>query len=97
MPSVFAPETEVAGTRLRLPLNSSGHLSFPVGGKGGYRCLYGLQSPTNLARYIDLDAAEDGVLDIHDHQINMLVDFLQNVSAEERAKTHLSFAKYVLG
>lgn len=96
MPSVFAPEYEIGGNSVRLPLSSSGYLSFPVNGKSGYRCLYGLQSPTDLASLIELEKPEEGVVDIHDHQIATLVDYLLNVSSGERAQTYVTFAEYFL-
>jgi hypothetical protein len=96
MPSVFAPEYEVSGTSIRLPMHTSGYLSFPVNGEGGYRCLYGIQSSTNLASFIGLENADEGVLDIHSHQIALLVDYLVNAAPEERAKTHVSFGEYLL-
>lgn len=96
MPSVFAPEHEVTGTNLRLPLSSSGYLSFPVGGKSGYRCLYGIQSPTDLAACIGLKTPEFSIVDIDGHQIATLVDYLLHVSDDERLGTQVSFAEYML-
>lgn len=96
MPSVFAPERAVSGVSLRLPQAASGYLSFPVGGQSGYRCLYGLQSPTDVADFIGLEKTDEGVVDIQSHQIALLVDYLSNVAPAERAQTQVSFAEYLL-
>ena len=96
MPSIFAPENGVFSNSVRLPLVSSGYFSFPVNGSPGYRCLYGIESPTDLAAYIGLLEPEAGVPDIHDSQIALLVDYLENSSREEQARTHVTFAEYLL-
>ena len=96
MPSSYAPEHRVSTQTLRLPQPSSGFLSFPVHGVSGYRCLYGIQSKTDLAAYVGLQGATDMVADIDNHQIAMLVDFLGNVSAHERAQTRVTFTEYIL-
>jgi hypothetical protein len=96
MPSVFAPEREVSGTSLRLPLVASGHISFPVGGTSGYRCLYGIQTTTDLVSYIGLEDAEHGTPDIHSRQITMLVDFLANAASAGKERLHVGFGEYLL-
>ncbi len=105
MPSVYAPETEVTGSSVRLPLSSSGHLSFPVGGKSGYRCLYAIQSATDLADHIGLKdllddlglpAVEAGVVSIEAHQIATLVAVIENASGEPGERIHIAFAEYLL-
>lgn len=96
MPSVFAPDQQLTAPTLRLPQVKSNVLSFPVGGVGGYRCLYGIQSAVDLAAYIGLVDATNTVPDILDHQVTMLVDYLANMSAQERAQTYVSFGEYLL-
>ena len=96
MPSIFAPEYEVSGASIRLPMHTSGYLSFPVNGVGGYRCLYGIQSPTHLASFIGLSDADEKVTDIQSYHIALLVDYLVNAAQEERANTHVSFGEYLL-
>lgn len=96
MPSVFAPEREVSGTSLRLPLVASGHISFPVGGTSGYRCLYSIQTTTDLVSYIGLEDAEHGTPDIHSRQITMLVDFLANAASAGKERIHVGFGEYLL-
>ena len=96
MPSYFAPEPRLTQPNLRLPQSVSGYLSFPVGGKAGYRCLYGIQSSLDLATYIGLDNTADSVPDIQDHHVAMLVDFLGNMSAHQRAQTSVSFGEYLV-
>lgn len=96
MPSVFAPAREVSGSSVRLPLVASGHLSFPVGGTSGYRCLYGIQTNTDLVSYIGLEDAENATPDIHSHQITMLVDYLANATTPGKERIHVSFGEYLL-
>jgi hypothetical protein len=100
MPSHFAPDHVIATTSrqssLRLPFAKSGYLSFPVAGESGYRCLYGIQSATDLAAYVGLEGAAERVVDITGPQIVLLVDFLENASAQLKAGTHVSFAEYLM-
>lgn len=105
MPSVYAPETEVTGSSVTLPLTSSGHLTFPVGGQSGYRCLYAIQSATDLADHIGLKdvlddlglpAVEAGVLNIETHHMAALVDVIENASGKPGERVHIAFAEYLL-
>ncbi len=96
MPSIFAPNPGLSGQSIRLPQSASGHFSFPVGGAGGYRCLYGIQSSTDLAAYIGLKDAPNTVPEVQAGQVAMLVDFLGNASAQEREQIYVSFGEYLL-
>lgn len=96
MPSIFAPEVRVQGKQLRLPQSVTGEISFPVSNDPGYRCLYGIQSSSNLANLIGLENADEGVLDVHERQISLLVAYLTHASRSERAQVHITFAEYVI-
>lgn len=96
MPSVFAPDQQVAGQSLRLPQTSSGYMSFPVGGAAGYRCLYGIQSVMNLSNYIGLQDETSTVPEVNSGQVALLVDLLTNLSAKERHRIYVSFGEYFL-
>ena len=96
MPSVFAPEQRVTGQSVRLPQSMSGYLSFPVVGTAGYRCLYGIQSETDLAAYLGLVDPASDVQDVTARQIALLVDLLTHVSAGARQTFHMSFGEYLL-
>ena len=96
MPSLFAPETGVTGASIRLPVPDSGYLSFPVAGTPGYRCIYGIQCAPDLIGALDLRDPADGVVEIRDQQIVLLVDYLTNARSNEQAPGFVSFGEYLL-
>jgi hypothetical protein len=96
MPSLFAPDYKVAGQSVRLPQSSSGYLSFPVGGRPGYRCFYGIQSTIDLAGYLGFQDTDSTVPQMNGGQVALLLDVLTNLSAQESAEIHVSFGEYLM-
>ncbi|KQI70758.1 hypothetical protein AN191_16395 [Loktanella sp. 5RATIMAR09] len=96
MPSLFAPDHKVVGQSLRLPQSSSGYLSFPVGGRPGYRCFYGIQSTIDLAGHLGFQDTDSTVPQMNGGQVALLLDILTNLSMQESTKIHVSFGEYLL-
>ena len=96
VPSVFAPDPIDDGTTLRLPQVSSGHMSFPVGGLPGYRCLYGIQSAFDLGRSIGLYDGEAEVPDVTAAQVALLLDAVTRLVDERHGIINVTFGEYLL-
>lgn len=97
MPSLYAPDPLSGDGPFRLPQPTGyGDLTFPVAGDPGYRCLYGVQTATNLAAYIGLKNSADDVVDLTPPQITLLVDFLSHAAPDGSDAVHVCFGEYLM-
>ncbi|WP_333713915.1 hypothetical protein [Yoonia sp.] len=96
MPSRYAPDHRITGQTLILPQLLSNEESFFVGGKPGYRCLYGIQSPFDLAALLGFEDASAHVPELTSRQVTVLLEVLRNLPAEHRAAIRINFGEYLL-
>lgn len=96
MPSKYAPDHRITGRTLILPQLESNTESFFVGGKPGYRCFYGIQSPFDLAALLQFENASLEVPELTAGQVTVLLDVLRTLPGEHRAALRVHFAEYLL-
>ena len=68
-----------------------------MAGEPGYRCLYGVETPTDLTGALGLAVNESAPAFVTIDQWHVLVRTLANMPDRTRAKCRVSFAEYVFG
>jgi len=96
LPSLYAPEPVPVGQSIRLPQTASGYVTFPVGGKPGYRCLYAIRTDLDLTRLLELQDPENTVPEVNPQKMALFMNALKNAVLNKNRPVQIAFGEYVL-